>query len=208
MNERDAVKALSLWQPWASLVALGVKTIETRSWSTSYRGPLAIHASKRIARLHEADEAWRAMPRGTYEATRSTENPSRFPPSGQICDPLPLGAVVATCTLVDVVPTDKVSFIRATHDHGAHRDGACGGCLEGTRSKWENFGTRFGADVAVSQRPYGDYTPGRYAWLLADIEPLAEPIPAKGRQGLWGWAAAPSSSAATTRTPAEGTLPR
>lgn len=29
-------------------MALGHKTIETRSWSTSYRGPLAIHASKRL----------------------------------------------------------------------------------------------------------------------------------------------------------------
>ena len=39
------MKALSLHQPWASLVALGEKTWETRSWQTQYRGPLAIHAS-------------------------------------------------------------------------------------------------------------------------------------------------------------------
>ena len=35
------MKAISLWQPWASAVALGSKRVETRSWSTSYRGPLA-----------------------------------------------------------------------------------------------------------------------------------------------------------------------
>lgn len=40
-------KALSLWQPWATLMATGAKTIETRSWETSYRGPLVICASKR-----------------------------------------------------------------------------------------------------------------------------------------------------------------
>ena len=40
------IKAISLWQPWASLIALGGKKIETRSWPTKYRGPLAIHASK------------------------------------------------------------------------------------------------------------------------------------------------------------------
>src|SRR5690348_17556570 len=40
------MKALTLTQPWASLVAIGAKRIETRSWSTSYRGPLAIHAAK------------------------------------------------------------------------------------------------------------------------------------------------------------------
>lgn len=39
-------KALSLWQPWASLIAVGAKQYETRSWATKYRGPLIIHASK------------------------------------------------------------------------------------------------------------------------------------------------------------------
>jgi hypothetical protein len=40
------MKVLSLLQPWASLVVMGVKQIETRSWSTAYRGPLLIHSSK------------------------------------------------------------------------------------------------------------------------------------------------------------------
>ena len=40
------MKALSLWQPWASAVALGLKRIETRSWGTNFRGVIAIHASK------------------------------------------------------------------------------------------------------------------------------------------------------------------
>lgn len=42
------MKAISLWQPWASLIMLGTKSIETRSWSTAYRGPLLIHAAKRL----------------------------------------------------------------------------------------------------------------------------------------------------------------
>lgn len=40
------MKALSLIEPWASLVAWGYKKIETRSWGTGYRGVIAIHASK------------------------------------------------------------------------------------------------------------------------------------------------------------------
>lgn len=40
------MKALSLWQPFASLIADRRKTIETRSWEMLYRGPLAIHATK------------------------------------------------------------------------------------------------------------------------------------------------------------------
>jgi len=39
------MKALSLWQPWAQLVVWGQKRVETRTWMTSYSGPLLIHAS-------------------------------------------------------------------------------------------------------------------------------------------------------------------
>jgi|SRR5690242_8015772 len=42
------MKAITLIQPWASLIADGIKTIETRSWPTNYRGPIAIHAGKGV----------------------------------------------------------------------------------------------------------------------------------------------------------------
>lgn len=42
------MKALTLWQPWASAILCGLKNYETRSWSTKHRGPLAIHASKNV----------------------------------------------------------------------------------------------------------------------------------------------------------------
>lgn len=42
------MKAISLWQPWATLWLLeGEKRFETRSWYTSHRGPLLIHAAKK-----------------------------------------------------------------------------------------------------------------------------------------------------------------
>lgn len=41
------MKAISLHQPWATFMALGLKGNETRHWSTSYRGPLLIHAAQR-----------------------------------------------------------------------------------------------------------------------------------------------------------------
>lgn len=41
-------KALTLLQPWASLIVMGAKKIETRSWRTNYRGELLIHASKKF----------------------------------------------------------------------------------------------------------------------------------------------------------------
>lgn len=39
------MKALSIRQPWAWLIANGYKDIENRSWRTNYRGPVLIHAS-------------------------------------------------------------------------------------------------------------------------------------------------------------------
>lgn len=40
------VKALAVWQPWASLLMAGIKKYETRSWKTKHRGWLALHAAK------------------------------------------------------------------------------------------------------------------------------------------------------------------
>ena len=40
------MKALTILQPWASLIACGAKKIETRSWATRYRGPIAIHVAQ------------------------------------------------------------------------------------------------------------------------------------------------------------------
>lgn len=42
------MKALSIKQPWADLIVLGMKDIENRKWRTNYRGRLLIHASQQI----------------------------------------------------------------------------------------------------------------------------------------------------------------
>lgn len=44
---KEPIRLLSLWQPYASLIAAGKKQYETRHWATSYRGLVAIHAAKR-----------------------------------------------------------------------------------------------------------------------------------------------------------------
>ncbi|MNW44654.1 ASCH domain protein [compost metagenome] len=42
------MKTITIIQPWATLIAIGEKEFETRSWATKYQGPLAIHAGKKI----------------------------------------------------------------------------------------------------------------------------------------------------------------
>ena len=41
------MKAITLWEPYATLIAVGAKRYETRSWPTRHRGPIAIHAAAR-----------------------------------------------------------------------------------------------------------------------------------------------------------------
>jgi activating signal cointegrator 1 len=171
-----------LWQPWASLVALGVKTIETRHWTTSYRGPLAIPANNKVASLDEADDAWNGIwhnvdgwTLGDYEATKY---PNRDRGALYV---LPTGAVIATCNLVAIVPTELLVWV----DKG------------NLKTSWwpivEDWGivdplaAVTGAEVAHVERPYGDYSPGRFAWLLSSVQALDKPVPAKGHQQLWNW---------------------
>jgi hypothetical protein len=44
------MKAISIQQPWAWAIIAGHKTIENRTWSTSYRGPLLIHAGQKLSK--------------------------------------------------------------------------------------------------------------------------------------------------------------
>ncbi len=58
--------ALSIRQPWATLVVHGIKTIEIRSWSSKRTGPIYIHAGREPDRR---DDAWRFVPKSLMEFT-------------------------------------------------------------------------------------------------------------------------------------------
>ena len=131
------MRAITLWQPWASLIAYGIKDKETRSWcppSHLIGQRIAIHAAKRPTQGSEM-RAVRALVSLPFEA---------WTPAGP--DALPLGVVLATARLVAASRTEDVV-----------------------------------PDI------FGDYTPGRWAWLLTDIERLEVPVPARGYQGFWTW---------------------
>jgi hypothetical protein len=54
------MKALTIKQPWATLIVAGVKDIENRSWHTDYRGTIGIHSSAKMTRI-EMEEACEFM---------------------------------------------------------------------------------------------------------------------------------------------------
>jgi len=165
------VIAITLWQPYAGLIACGHKTVETRSWAPppSLIGErIAIHAAKRKPKRDE----WLAV----FECCEHLRPIDKHPIAAQ-CDPITgrgwqdnivLGAVVATARLARA---GRVHYRSRTHAHyeAIRRPGRC-------------------RDSQEYREPVcrcGDFGLGRYLWLLADIQPLPKPIPARGHQGLW-----------------------
>lgn len=148
------MKAISLWQPWATLVAMGAKRIETRHWSLppALLGQrVAIHAAK--TRDHIC--VCRDLPFSIY-----------------IPDPdaLPFGAVVATVILE-----------------------RCGEITARSAAELDLRHPR--------ERAFGNYAPGRYAWVLSDARPLEQPVPFRGAQG---WFDVPDELVG--HTPPQGSL--
>lgn len=92
------MKALTIWQPWASLIAWGEKEYETRSWPTPYRGLLAVHAGKHC----ETKEllALNSFYRQVFERHGFDQNQEV---------PLPSGAVLCVVRLVDCCPTENLT---------------------------------------------------------------------------------------------------
>lgn len=192
----DDVRALTLHEPWASLLGSGVKFIETRSWSTRYRGPVLIHAGVAPVSVRRV---------GAYEVHRQADGSRMFNHGTGRWHDLASGAVVSVASLVDVVPIVEAG---SDTDHELHRThGARYLCDPGPTFRTER-GTRLGGlrliEVTAddhsyashvttthngcdleAQRPYGHFADGRFAWFFDDPRPLREPVDARGRQGLW-----------------------
>jgi len=149
------MRVISLWQPWAMFVPWREKNNETRSWFTSYRGPLLIHASKNIPGW--VKQLWYEEPFTSVLMRHGVEPHLRQ---------LPFGQVVGICNLVDCVMIAGRTTVNGI-TAAAHL---------------ENKQIITGNELA-----FGDYSPGRFAWVLDNIHQLKVPIPAKGMQGLWNW---------------------
>lgn len=143
------MKVISLLQPWASLVVMGHKKIETRSWTTKYRGELLIHASLprkhaiELAMQHPFNECIGGL-RGAYD--------------------LPVGAIIGKVNL-EYTQTTELFKERLS---------------ERLNLLIEHIGHSGKQELA-----FGDYSPGRYGWLLNDAVQFKIPIPCKGSLSIW-----------------------
>ena len=118
------MKTITVHQPYAHLIIVGDKPIETRSRKTNIRGRIAIHASKKKSKLSRCFE---------------TENIS-------------YGAILGTVEIVDCVPVEEI------------RD-----------------------NLTIFQLSAGDYSDGRYAWIMKNPIKFKEPVCIRGKQGWWNW---------------------
>lgn len=133
------MKTISLTQPWATLIAIGAKRFETRGWTTSYRGPLLIHASKSFPSW--AIKGCFMQPFRDALLNAGIED----------LDDLPLGAIIAKTSINGVIGPMKQE-------------------LHPLISVWEE--------------PFGDYSPGRYAFQLGPVEKTLI-VPCSGSLSLW-----------------------
>lgn len=168
------MKAITIWQPWSSLLACGAKGHETRSWATSYRGPIAIHAAalsipqvlkKCFPPDHDAKNQFLDVLTEAFGDYAHIEDIMEY------LDELPTGAVVATANLIGCQ-----KIIAPFGDRPP-----CFGNAPFIRLSNGDTYTPDNMELML-----GDWTPGRYAWEFSDMK-LISPIHTKGKQGLWEW---------------------
>lgn len=186
------IKAISLHQPWASAIAIGAKSIETRDWETGHRGPLAIHAARRLVKSDLAQlaklDCWQAALAPLGDGAPLT--------AAALAELLPLGAVVAVAELVDCVPFEALRDAEYTT-----RKSWPAGALPLPPAVAEAEAGASGLDLGGAPRTarapepaespgwtendLGNFGPGRVAWILSAVRPLRTPVPFTGQQGLF-----------------------
>lgn len=189
------MKAIVVRQPWATLIALGIKTIETRPAPPN--GPmrpegvrglpgLPLERGERIAIV-----AGKARPKRGWATVDARHLVGRNDDGEWVLaypdrhEPLPLGSVVCLIRVDDALPImgrdDELTEAWRHHIAPTHREPLA---LWRTAQR-ENFDTYWSVTDITDQRPLGDYEPGRWGWMLSDPQALEVPIPTQGRQGVF-----------------------
>jgi hypothetical protein len=141
--------AITLTQPWATLMAIGAKRIETRSWKTSFRGWIAIHAAK-------------GFPNDCVDLC--LEEPFRTAlVAGGIKTPrdLPRGSVLAVALFADCMTTEGcLRSVRGAYGDerafGDYSEGRYGFLTEGLRLLREPIPMRGALSIWKLPRPITD----------------------------------------------------
>lgn len=145
----DSIRALTLWQPWATLLAHGRKRIETRSWQPRWvKTPfyMAVHAAT----------YWS----GALEGMTCME---------------PFRSELALCGVREIKRLPRSAVV------GVVRVWQCVTTSEVAES------VKLRGLLTEKEAKFGDYTPGRWAWICDQFFPFPEPVSASGQRGVWEW---------------------
>jgi activating signal cointegrator 1 len=184
----SGLPVLTVHEPYAWLIAHGLKTIETRSRRTNVRGRIAIHAAAAPIR-HRVEvgpfEVWPPDPPGKPHPNWPQGRPARIYRNdvglaGASWAALTFGAIVATADLIDCLP-----IIGWRDCKGSSPDHVC---APPPAALYRHLPFTWAHGVLTEEdrsgeRDLGNYTPGRWAWLLSNVEVLSTPVPFKGGQG-------------------------
>lgn len=161
-NDVPHMPAITLHQPWASLIACGEKRLESRSWPIAYRGQIAVHAAAKVPSYARA--LMEKDPRFVEALDRHhlAHDPRE----------LPAGAVLAVAEIV-----------------GCHKVEAVG-CSR-SRDEADSWHVRYRyveelVPIEEQELVFGNIAPHRWVWELQNVRAI-EPVPAKGQQGIWTW---------------------
>lgn len=153
--------AITIWQPWATLIAKGFKPYEFRGWPApkAHRGcRVAIHAGARPVKRSEVAELILKLRNPRTAAVtgliRHNEALALLERIHTAPTAIPLASVICTAILGEPIRNAEL----------AARLGL----------PWANDSDR----------------EEHYGWPLTDIRPVRPIVPARGRQGWWSWNAA------------------
>lgn len=153
------IPAITLWQPWASLVSVGAKRFEFRSWP----------APARLVGLRVGVHAGaRAMKRGELVDLLAKLKGPQWRETGLLRD-------------------DAVAFIEAVFDGSATIPLSSMMCTAtlGRPIRGKQLGLILGVEL-INDSDRDEHS--NWGWPLSDIKPLRPPLPARGAQGWWNWA--------------------
>jgi hypothetical protein len=164
MEMNQTIMGLSVWQPWASLIANSAKKIATQTWPTNYRGLVAIHAWKNWP-MWDKDLVKIAVSRKFREALFGDKS---YEPATTTAT----GATIARANnivLASNLPRD--CFIAL---------GKIQNCISTTEQP------KLIPPVTSDEYHFGDYSPDMWMWVFEEIWKLREPVYAPGhRRKLW-----------------------
>lgn len=163
------MKALTIWQPWASLIIAGAKPYEFRGWRppTSIIGQrIVIHAAARKIDLEEAAALCKIL----YYRNENER----------------IAAYAAeTCLHPELaIPILKRAYLTLIGKDSLPMSAGIGTAIVGE----PRLGTEIAEEFGVPRVNDSDRDQhANWGWPMLDIEAWPEPIPMRGAQGLWNW---------------------